>query len=64
MGQLSFQQQLREIPLKTRNYSVLAALVARAYIRTFPNNSKNNSIILKLPRRIRIVGPRARHRRR
>ena len=29
MGQLRFQQQLREIPLKTRNYSVLASLVAR-----------------------------------
>ena len=29
MGQPSFQQQLREIPLKARNYSVLASLVAR-----------------------------------
>ena len=42
----------------------LAALVARAYIRTFPNNVKNNSIILKLPGKIRTVGPRARRRRR
>lgn len=29
MGQLTFRQQLREIPLKARNYSTLAALVAR-----------------------------------
>jgi len=29
MGQLTFQQQLREIPLKARNYSILASLVAR-----------------------------------
>jgi hypothetical protein len=42
----------------------LAALVARAYIRTFPNNSKNNSIILKLPRRIKTRGRFGRGRRR
>ena len=29
MGQMTFQQQLREIPLKARNYSILASLVAR-----------------------------------
>ncbi len=29
MGQLSLQQQLREIPLKARNYSALASLAAR-----------------------------------
>ncbi len=29
MGQLTFQQQLREIPLKARNYSTLASLAAR-----------------------------------
>ncbi len=29
MGQLTFQQQLKEIPLKARNYSILASLVAR-----------------------------------
>lgn len=42
----------------------LVALVARAYIRTFPNNVKNNSIILKLPGKIRTVRPRAWRRRR
>jgi benzoyl-CoA reductase/2-hydroxyglutaryl-CoA dehydratase subunit BcrC/BadD/HgdB len=29
MGQMTFQQQLREIPLKVRNFSTLAALAAR-----------------------------------
>ena len=29
MGQISFQQQLKEIPLKARNYAILASLVAR-----------------------------------
>ena len=29
MEQVSFQQQLREIPLKARNYSALASLLAR-----------------------------------
>jgi hypothetical protein len=42
----------------------LAALVARAYIRTFPNNSKNNSIILKLPSKIKTRGRFGRGRRR
>lgn len=42
----------------------LAALVARAYIRTFPSIEKNNFIILKLPGRIKTRGRFGRGRRR
>jgi len=42
----------------------LAAVVARAYIRIFPNNQKNNFIILKLPSKIKTRGRFGRGRRR